>query len=125
MGRIWESINASNQHMLTHVPIGQIASSPLCLCLSISLASWLYGYRRLWAFAGFSFLQVVLGDTLGHTDYLRACLQVSLAFKFVSDLVKVFGVLFSGTVVAEEQQVPLIRQEITQEFTPLTLSSIS
>jgi hypothetical protein len=30
MGRIWESINASNQHMLTHVPIGQIASSPLC-----------------------------------------------------------------------------------------------
>ena len=30
MGRIWESINASNQHMLTHVPNGQIASSPLC-----------------------------------------------------------------------------------------------
>ena len=30
MGRIWESINASNQHMLTHVPSGQIASSPLC-----------------------------------------------------------------------------------------------
>ena len=27
MGRIWESINASNQHMLTHVPNGQIASS--------------------------------------------------------------------------------------------------
>ena len=32
MGRIWESINASNQHMLTHVPNGQIASSPLCHC---------------------------------------------------------------------------------------------
>ena len=31
MGRIWESINASNQHMLTHVPIGQIAGSPLCV----------------------------------------------------------------------------------------------
>ena len=30
MGRIWESINASNQHMLTHVPNGQIAFSPLC-----------------------------------------------------------------------------------------------
>ena len=30
MGRIWESINASNQHMLTHVPNGQIAGSPLC-----------------------------------------------------------------------------------------------
>ena len=30
MGRIWESINASNQHMLTHVPSGQIAGSPLC-----------------------------------------------------------------------------------------------
>ena len=30
MGRIWESINASNQHMLTHVPNGQMASSPLC-----------------------------------------------------------------------------------------------
>ena len=30
MGRIWESINASNQHMLTHVPNGQIASSLLC-----------------------------------------------------------------------------------------------
>ena len=29
MGRIWESINASNQHMLTHVPNGQIAGSPL------------------------------------------------------------------------------------------------
>ena len=30
MGRIWEIINASHQHMLTHVPNGQIASSPLC-----------------------------------------------------------------------------------------------
>ena len=30
MGRIWGSINASNQHMLTHVPNGQIAGSPLC-----------------------------------------------------------------------------------------------
>ena len=30
MGRIWESINASNQLMLTHVPNGQIAGSPLC-----------------------------------------------------------------------------------------------
>ena len=28
--QIWESINASNQHMLTHVPNGQIAGSPLC-----------------------------------------------------------------------------------------------
>ena len=31
MGRIWESINASNHHMLTNVPNGQIAGSPLCL----------------------------------------------------------------------------------------------
>jgi len=31
MGRIWESINASNQHMPTHVPIGQTASSPQCM----------------------------------------------------------------------------------------------
>ena len=29
MGIIWESINASNQHMLTHVPNGQIAGFPL------------------------------------------------------------------------------------------------
>ena len=29
MGRIWESINSSTQHMLTHVPNGQIAGSPL------------------------------------------------------------------------------------------------
>ena len=34
MGRIWESINASNEHMLTHVPNGQIAGSPLC-CLRV------------------------------------------------------------------------------------------
>ena len=30
MGRIWESFNASNQHILTQVPNGQIAGSPLC-----------------------------------------------------------------------------------------------
>jgi len=41
MGRIWESINASNQHMPTHVPIGQTAGSPQCL---LSLSQFLQEY---------------------------------------------------------------------------------
>ena len=36
MGIIWESINASNQPMLTHVPNGQIAGSPLCLLILVA-----------------------------------------------------------------------------------------
>ena len=56
------------------------------------------GLRRLFFSSG------RLGRPLGHTDYLRACLQVSLAFKFVSDLVKVFGVLFSGPLLPKNNK---------------------
>ena len=47
MGRIWESINASNQHMLTHVPNGQIASSPLCGEFEFSKEVIVFGKRTL------------------------------------------------------------------------------
>jgi len=43
MGRIWESINASNQHMPTHVPIDQTAGSPQCHQVHIA---WSDGHNQ-------------------------------------------------------------------------------
>ena len=65
MGRIWESINASNQHMLTHVPNGQIAGSPLCGRGLKSQTSHIKEYDFLMK----NGLHVTLVDTPGFNAY--------------------------------------------------------